>query len=144
MIISIPKESFKGEKRVALTPESAAHIQKLGYSLRIQAGAGKAAEFSDAEYKAAGVDVVKGDEIWADTDIILKVRSVTEQEAKLISAGTTVMSFFWPAQNEEFLKKLADAKINVIAMDSVPRLSCLLYTSPSPRDRQKSRMPSSA
>ena len=123
MIISIPKESFKGEKRVALTPESAAHIQKLGYSLRIQAGAGKAAEFSDAEYKAAGVDVVKGDEIWADTDIILKVRSVTEQEAKLISAGTTVMSFFWPAQNEEFLKKLADAKINVIAMDSVPRLS---------------------
>jgi len=41
MIISIPKESFKGEKRVALTPDSAKHIQKLGHTLRIQAGAGK-------------------------------------------------------------------------------------------------------
>jgi NAD(P) transhydrogenase subunit alpha len=58
MIISIPKESYKGEKRVALTPESAAHIQKLGHTLRIEAGAGKAAEFSDAQYKEAGVEVV--------------------------------------------------------------------------------------
>ena len=123
MIISIPKESFKGEKRVALTPDSALHIQKLGHTLRVQSGAGKAAEFSDAEYKAAGVEVVKGDAIWADTDIILKVRSVSEKEADLLSEGTTVISFFWPAQNEAFLKQLADAKINVVAMDSVPRLS---------------------
>ena len=123
MIISIPKESFRGEKRVALTPESALHIQKLGHTLRIQAGAGKAAEFSDAQYKEAGVEVLKGGDIWTDTDIILKVRSVNEDEAKLLSKGTTVISFFWPAQNEEFLKKLADAEINVIAMDSVPRLS---------------------
>ncbi len=123
MIISIPKESFKGEKRVALTPESAQHIQKLGHSLRIQSGAGKAAEFSDADYKDAGVEVVKGDAIWSDTDIIMKVRGVTETEADLLSAGTTVISFFWPAQNEAFLDKLAKAKINVIAMDCVPRLS---------------------
>ncbi len=123
MIISIPKESFKGEKRVALTPESAIHIQKLGHTLRIEAGAGKAAEFSDADYKDAGVEVVKGDDIWSDTDILMKVRGVTEDEAGKIAAGTTLISFFWPAQNEELLSKLADAKVNVIAMDCVPRLS---------------------
>ena len=123
MIISIPKESYKGEKRVALTPESAKHIQKLGHTLRIEAGAGKLAEFSDAEYKEAGVDVVKADAIWADTDLIMKVRGVTEEESSKVAAGTTLISFFWPAQNEEFLAKLADAKINVIAMDCVPRLS---------------------
>lgn len=123
MIISIPKESYKGEKRVALTPESAKHIQKLGHELRIQAGAGKLAEFADADYKAAGVSVVKGDAIWADTDVIMKVRSVTADEADKIAEGTTLISFFWPAQNEDFLKTLADKKINVIAMDCVPRLS---------------------
>ena len=73
MIISIPKESFRGEKRVALTPESATQIQKLGHTLRIQSGAGKAAEFSDADYKAAGVEVVKGEAIWKDTDFILSL-----------------------------------------------------------------------
>ena len=123
MIISIPKESYKGEKRVALTPESAKHIQKLGHTLRIEAGAGKLAEFSDAEYKEAGVEVVKGAKIWSDTDIIMKVRGVTEEESTKVAAGTTLISFFWPAQNEEFLAKLAQAKINVIAMDCVPRLS---------------------
>ncbi len=123
MIISIPKESFKGEKRVALTPDSAKHIQKLGHELRIQSGAGKLAEYSDADYKEAGVEVVKGEAIWTDTDVIMKVRSVTPEEADKLNEGTTVISFFWPAQNEEFLKTLANKKINVIAMDSVPRLS---------------------
>jgi len=123
MIISIPKESYKGEKRVALTPESAKHIQKLGHTLRIQAGAGKLAEFSDAQYKDAGVEVVTAGAIWDDTDIIMKVRGVTEEESSKVAEGTTLISFFWPAQNEEFMAKLAEAKINVIAMDCVPRLS---------------------
>ena len=123
MIISIPKESFKGEKRVALTPESALHIQKLGHRLRIQSGAGKAAEFSDKEYRDAGVEVVKASDIWSNTDLIMKVRSVTATEAKKIAAGTTLISFFWPAQNEKLLAELASKKINVIAMDCVPRLS---------------------
>lgn len=123
MIISIPKESYKGEKRVALTPESAAQIQKLGHTLRIEKGAGKDAEFSDADYQAADVELVDGDAIWKDTDIVMKVRGVTDEEADKLSAGTTLISFFWPAQNEELLKKLAAAEVNVIAMDCVPRLS---------------------
>lgn len=123
MIISVPKESFKGEKRVALTPESAIQIQKLGHTLRVEAGAGKLAEFSDADYTEAGVEVVSADAIWTDTDVVMKVRGVTEQEAGKLKEGTTLISFFWPAQNEDLLKKMADAKVNVIAMDCVPRLS---------------------
>ena len=123
MIISVPKESYKGERRVALTPESASQIQKLGHTLRIESGAGKNAEFSDADYEAAGVEVIKGDDIWTKTDIVMKVRGVSAAEAKKLSAGQTVMSFFWPAQNEKLLAQLAEAKVNVIAMDSVPRLS---------------------
>ena len=123
MIISIPKESYPGEKRVALTPQSATQIIKLGHSLRIESGAGDLAEFSDAEYTAAGVDVVTAKAIWQDTDVVMKVRGVSTKEVPLLSAGTTLISFFWPAQNPELLQTLADAKVNVIAMDSVPRLS---------------------
>lgn len=123
MIISIPKESYKGEKRVALTPDSAVQIMKLGHDLRIEKGAGKLAEFSDADYTDVGVSVVDADSIWTSTDVIMKVRGVTEVEAEKIAEGTTLISFFWPAQNEELLKKLADAKITVVAMDCVPRLS---------------------
>ena len=95
MIISVPKESYKGERRVALTPESASQIQKLGHTLRIESGAGKNAEFSDADYEAAGVEVIKGDDIWTKTDIVMKVRGVSAAEAKKLSAGQTVMSFFF-------------------------------------------------
>lgn len=123
MIISIPKESFKGEKRVALTPDSAKQIQKLGHELRIQSGAGKAAEFSDADYKGAGVEVIKGDAIWSATDVIMKVRGITDDELEKIAPETTLISFFWPAQNEALMSKIADAKVNLIAMDCVPRLS---------------------
>lgn len=123
MIISVPKETFKGEKRVALTPDSAKAMQALGYQLRVESGAGKAAEFSDQDYEDAGVEVVNGDAIWSSTDILLKVRGVSEDEAAKLSKGQTVISFFWPAQNEAFMASLAEKGINVIAMDSVPRLS---------------------
>ena len=123
MIISIPKESYAGEKRVALTPDSAVQIQKLGHDLRIESDAGKLAEFSDADYTEAGVEVVSTDAIWKDTDIIMKVRGVSEDEIANLTKGTTLISFFWPAQNEELMAKLAEAGINVIAMDCVPRLS---------------------
>ena len=53
----------------------------------------------------------------------MKVRGVSEDEAEKLTAGTTVISFFWPAQNEALLEKLAKAQINIIAMDCVPRLS---------------------
>lgn len=123
MIISIPKESYPGEKRVALTPDSAVQIAKLGHSLRIESGAGQAAEFSDADYAEAGVEVVDGAAIWSDTDLLMKVRGPSDDEVGLLQAGTTLISFFWPAQNEELMNTLAAAKVNVIAMDSVPRLS---------------------
>ena len=58
MKIGAPKETFDGEKRVAMTPQSAAALKKLGYDCLIEAGAGVAARFSDAAYAEAGVEVV--------------------------------------------------------------------------------------
>ena len=59
MKIGAPKEIFEGEKRVAMTPQSALQLQKLGYDCAIETGAGAAAGFSDATYVEAGVEIVK-------------------------------------------------------------------------------------
>ena len=58
MKIGTPKETFAGESRVAMTPDSARLLQKLGHECVLETGAGKAAGFSDAAYKDAGVEIV--------------------------------------------------------------------------------------
>jgi len=124
MQIGIPTEVYADEKRVATTPEVAGWLQKLGYTVAIQAGAGKKASFSDQAYKDAGVEIIgDAENLWASSDIILKVRAPEPLEIDYLSAGKTLISFIWPAQNEELMKKLSAKNINVLAMDSVPRIS---------------------
>jgi NAD(P) transhydrogenase subunit alpha len=122
--IGAPKEVFEGEARVAMTPASAKELQKLGHECVIEAGAGAAAGFSDADYKAAGVEVVKtAAALWKAADVVAKVRPPTDTEAKRLSKGQTLISFFYPAQNEALLKLVEDKGANAIAMDMVPRIS---------------------
>ncbi|WP_420397197.1 Re/Si-specific NAD(P)(+) transhydrogenase subunit alpha [Nioella sp.] len=124
MKIGAPKEIESGENRVAMTPDSAVQLQKLGYDCLIEAGAGEKAGFADADYEAAGVSVVKtAAALWKDADIIAKVRIPNETELKRLTADKTLISFFNPAGNEEGME-LAKAKgANVIAMEMVPRIS---------------------
>jgi len=124
MQIGIPTEIYAGEKRVATTPEVAGWLQKLGYTVAIEAGAGEKANFSDQSYSDAGVEVIRDTgQLWASSDIILKVRAPESSEIEHLSAGKTLISFIWPAQNEALLKQLADTGANILAMDSVPRIS---------------------
>ena len=123
--VGIPKEIAPGEKRVALTPETAGRIQKLGYDLAIESGAGEEANFSDEAYREAGVKVVPdAGALWSGSDIVMKVQQPTMEEADKLEAGKSLVSFLWPAQNEELLNKLKDRNPHaVLAMDQVPRIS---------------------
>jgi len=122
--IGTPKEISEGEARVAMTPESAGQLQKLGHDCVIEAGAGEAAGFSDAAYTEAGVAVVKtAAALWKAADIVAKVRPPTETEAKRLRKGQTLISFFWPGQNEALLELAKGKGATVIAMDMVPRIS---------------------
>ena len=124
MRIGTPKEISDGEARVAMTPESAVALQKLGYECLIEAGAGLSAGFSDAAYEAAGVGIVKTPAaLWKGADIITKVRPPNATEAKRLGEGKTLISFFYPAQNEAQMAKIAGQGATVIAMDMVPRIS---------------------
>jgi NAD(P) transhydrogenase subunit alpha len=124
MKIGSPKETFPGENRVAMTPASAAQLQKLGHECVIQTGAGKGARFSDADYKAAGVTVVKtAAALWKAADIVAKVRQPDTAELKRLRKDQTLISFFNPGSNAVSMTAAKDAGANVIAMEMVPRIS---------------------
>jgi NAD(P) transhydrogenase subunit alpha len=122
--IGTPKEVFEGEARVAMTPDSAVQLQKLGHDCLIESGAGVAAGFSDDAYKAAGVKVVKtAAALFKGSDVVAKVRPPTDTEAKRLTDGQTLISFFYPGANEKLMDLAASKGATVIAMDMVPRIS---------------------
>ncbi len=124
MKIGAPKEIYPGENRVAMTPDSALALQKLGHDCVIEAGAGAASGFEDSAYADAGVEVVKtAAALFKAADVIVKVREPNEAEIKRLNAGKTLISFFWPGQNEALLNAARDSGASVIAMDMVPRIS---------------------
>ncbi|EEY5644351.1 Re/Si-specific NAD(P)(+) transhydrogenase subunit alpha [Salmonella enterica] len=122
MRIGIPKERLPNETRVAATPKTVEQLLKLGFSVAIESGAGQLASFDDKAFAQAGADIVDGNAIW-QSEIILKVNAPEEDEIALLNPGTTLVSFIWPAQNPGLMEKLAERKVTVMAMDSVPRIS---------------------
>ena len=123
MRIGVPKETHAGEARVATTPDVAAQLQKLGFEVAVESGAGAAASFSDDAYKEAGCNVTTAADVWSQSDIVMKVRAPDEGEAGNLRGDQTLISFLWPAQNPELLEQLTKSGGTVMAMDSVPRIS---------------------
>jgi NAD(P) transhydrogenase subunit alpha len=124
MRIGTPKEIYPGETRVAMTPASTIELQKLGYDCLIEKGAGDASRFSDQDYKDAGVKVVAtAAALYKAADVVAKVRPPEDIEIKRLRKGQTLVSFFYPAQNEKLMAAANEKGANVIAMDMVPRIS---------------------
>ena len=124
LIIGIPKETYANEKRVASVPDVVEKLIKLGFGVVVESGAGALANFADDTYVAAGAKIVgSAADLWNSSDIVFKVRAPNADEVALIKAGTTLVSFIWPAQNPDLLQALAAKKVTVLAMDSVPRMS---------------------
>src|SRR6185503_4491575 len=122
MKVGIPKEIYPHECRVAATPDTVEKMVKLGLEVIVEAGAGDASTFAD------GARIVDSNAVFAEADIVLKVRqpmarAAGAHEADLLKAGSILISFIWPAQNKPLVDRLAARKINVFAMDAVPRIT---------------------
>ncbi|MWQ71521.1 Re/Si-specific NAD(P)(+) transhydrogenase subunit alpha [Glaesserella parasuis] len=122
MLIGVPRELLDGETRVAATPKTVEQIKKLGFEVIIEENAGFKASFEDDAFAQAGATIGNAQAVW-NADIIFKVNAPTDAEIALIKEGATLVSFIWPAQNPELMQKLSAKKINVLAMDAVPRIS---------------------
>jgi NAD(P) transhydrogenase subunit alpha len=130
MLIGIPKEIEDGEKRVALTPETAGHLIEMGFELEIETGAGAAENFGDEEYQKVGVTLIDDPRhLWRTADIIMKVRPPQPHPElgfngiELLKPGQALISTIYPKQNPRMLERLAERGVSAIALDAVPRIS---------------------
>jgi len=122
LTIGVPREIYAGEKRVAVVPEVVEKLLKLGFAVHVETGAGAAANFSDESYQAAGARIAgSAAELLGGSDIVFKVRAPSPEEISLLRPGSTLVSFIWPAQNPQLMQQLAEHKLTVLAIDSLPR-----------------------
>ena len=122
MKIGVLKENKPNEKRVAITPASISKIKKLGYDVYIEKDAGLSSNFKNSKYQEAGANLTSINDIY-NCDIVLKINKPTEDEIHKLSSSQTLISFFSPATNQTSLELCKKDEINVLSMDSVPRIS---------------------
>ncbi|MCZ8130088.1 MAG: Re/Si-specific NAD(P)(+) transhydrogenase subunit alpha [Steroidobacteraceae bacterium] len=122
LTIGVPRETYAGEKRVATVPEVVEKLIKLGFAVKIESGAGAAANFADEAYAAAGAQVVgSASELYAGSDVVFKVRPPALDEVAALKPGTTLIGFVWPAQNPALMQAMTERRLTALAIDALPR-----------------------
>jgi NAD(P) transhydrogenase subunit alpha len=128
MIIAVPKEILAEENRVAIVPDVAAKLIKKGFEIHIEKDAGLNAGFTNQKYEQAGVKIIESlSSLYSNADIVLKVQRPIENpvnkenEVKMMKKGSLLIAFMYSLHYPETAKICADAGINVISMDAIPR-----------------------
>ncbi len=122
MWVGIPKEVHEGERRVAATPDTVKKLRSMGFSVRVQAGAGEEAQLPDALYETAGAEISADPATIWSSDLVLKLRAPKPDEVALLDKNLLI-SLLWPAQNRELLAAIAARGASAIALDQIPRIS---------------------
>ena len=124
MIICIPKEKHAGETRVAMVPENAAKLVKMGAQVTVESGAGAACGYSDTDYAACDTTVVQDRrELLSSADMVLRLRKPPAEEVGWLKQGSVHISFLDPFNELELIQKLAAQSVSAISMEMVPRIS---------------------
>jgi H+-translocating NAD(P) transhydrogenase subunit alpha len=119
VIVGVLKEARSGETRVAATPTSVAALQKLGYEVVVEPGAGERASFTDDAYASAGARM--GDPLAAD--VVVGVNPPTLAQRDRLKPGATLIAMLDPRLDEEIVADLTQRPITALSMDAVPRIS---------------------
>ncbi|MGH9406691.1 MAG: Re/Si-specific NAD(P)(+) transhydrogenase subunit alpha [Terriglobia bacterium] len=118
----IPKETDAGEKRVAVTPETAQRLAKLGVSVLIEPGAGAASGMPDEAYTKAGAFVADAARVYT-ADIVLRVHCPSAEQIGRLKQEAILVSFIYQNQHHEEVRLLCERKVTVFAMELVPRIT---------------------
>ncbi|MGH9409852.1 MAG: Re/Si-specific NAD(P)(+) transhydrogenase subunit alpha [Vicinamibacterales bacterium] len=122
MKIGVPRETFQGETRVALIPATVAALKKAGLEIVVELDAGAAAGFPSAAYEQAGAALATRDLVFSTADIVLQVRSVPAEAARL-RRGQVVIGFADPLGAPEGLRAFAQAGATAFSMELMPRIT---------------------
>jgi alanine dehydrogenase len=119
VLVGVPKETKDGEFRVGLTPAGAAELVRRGHRVRVQSGAGSRIGFTDADYAAAGVQLVAGAQEAFDADLVVKVKELQPAEHGLPRRGQILFAYLHLAPDPDLLDALLASGASGIAYETV-------------------------
>jgi alanine dehydrogenase len=120
MIIGVPKEIKNNEFRVAITASGVHELRGRGHQVLIEAGAGVGSSIEDAEYVAAGAEIVAGaDEVWARAEMVMKVKEPIASEYRHFRDGLVLFTYLHLAAEPELTRALLDSGVTAIAYETV-------------------------
>ncbi len=120
MIVGVPKEIKNNENRVGLTPAGIAELRKHGHTLLVQSTAGLGSGFADSEYEEAGATVLGTiEEVYAQADMIVKVKEPIASEYPLIKENQLLFTYFHFASGEELTHAMIARKAVCLAYETV-------------------------
>jgi NAD(P) transhydrogenase subunit alpha len=123
-VIAVTRERRAGETRVAAVPETVKKLIAAGFSVVVEAGAGLAASFPDADYEAAGAKVAKtAKAVLTGADILFKVRAPEADEIAALKKGAIVVALLNPHQDKTTLNAIAKQGASAFAMEFIPRIT---------------------
>lgn len=130
MKIGVPTETFPGERRVALVPESVTTLAKLQHAVVVQAGAGEEAGYTDVVYREKGATVIPGRaEVFRSADMIIQVRGYGANpdngraDLELMRPDQIIIGLFDPLSAPAPAKELAQRRVMVFALELMPRIT---------------------
>ena len=119
MDIGVAKEIKPDEYRVALTTAGVVELVSHGHRVLIEQGAGEGSSMSDDDYRAAGATVVSVDDVWSDSDIVLKVKEPLDGEWQRLQPGKILFTYLHLAAAAELTRGLAGTGATCIAYETV-------------------------
>jgi alanine dehydrogenase len=117
--IGVAREIKTDEYRVALTPAGARELVQRGHDVMIETGAGEGSAFSDSAYEAAGARIAGVDDVWAESELLLKVKEPIAPEYARLREGLVLFTYLHIAADEPLTRALVESGITAVAYETV-------------------------
>lgn len=121
MRVGVVTEIKPDEYRVALTPAGAHELVRAGHEVLVQGGAGEGSQFPDADYRAVGARIADRGDVWAESDLLLKVKEPVQDEPGLLRPGQTLFTYLHLAPAPDLTRALVDSGATCIAYETVQK-----------------------
>ena len=119
MKVGVAREIKPDEYRVALTPAGARELLQRGHDVLVETGAGEGSAFSDDAYRSVGARVVGVDDVWADADLLLKVKEPVAVEYPRLREGLVLFTYLHLAADEPLTRALVESGVAAVAYETV-------------------------
>jgi H+-translocating NAD(P) transhydrogenase subunit alpha len=123
MKIGVLREVKSGENRVALTPKITAQIVSKGFEVIVEKSAGLRSAFNDKMFEEQGAAIVEQQDIFDQSDILVKINPFTTEEVQKLREGQIVFCMLFHRVNSDLLDQMAAKKVSAFSLDAIPRIS---------------------